>query len=112
MAETFDCLFKGGTLVNQDGRIAADIGVKQGRIVAIGSLDPARAGEVIDCTIECWLHGSAFDLRTGIPLSPPAVAPVAVYDVRLDDDADPMILISTTPRDPRSPNSTDEGALR
>ena len=50
MAETFDCLFKGGTLVNQDGRIAADIGVKQGRIVAIGSLDPARAGEVIDCT--------------------------------------------------------------
>ena len=69
-------------------------------------------GEVIDCTIECWLHGSAFDLRTGIPLSPPAVAPVAVYDVRLDDDADPMILISTTPRDPRSPNSTDEGALR
>jgi len=50
MAETFDCLFKGGTLVNQDGRIAADIGVKQGRIIAIGSLDPARAGEVIDCT--------------------------------------------------------------
>ena len=50
MAETFDCLFKGGTLVNQDGRIAADIGVKQGRIAAIGSLDPARAGEVIDCT--------------------------------------------------------------
>ena len=50
MAETFDSLFKGGTLVNQDGRIAADIGVKQGRIAAIGSLDPARAGEVIDCT--------------------------------------------------------------
>lgn len=50
MAETFESLFKGGTLVNQDGRIAADIGVKQGRIAAIGSLDPARAGEVIDCT--------------------------------------------------------------
>lgn len=50
MAETFESLFIGGTLVNQDGRIAADIGVKQGRIAAIGSLDPARAGEVIDCT--------------------------------------------------------------
>ena len=50
MAETFDCLFKGGTIVNQDGRIAADIGVKQGRIAAIGSLDPVRAGEVVDCT--------------------------------------------------------------
>lgn len=50
MAETFDSLFKGGTLVNQDGRIAADIGVKQGRIAGIGLFDPARAGEVIDCT--------------------------------------------------------------
>ena len=50
MAETFDCLFKGGTLVNQDGRIAGDIGIRQGRIAAIGSLDPSHAGEVIDCT--------------------------------------------------------------
>lgn len=24
-------------------------------------------GEVEDCQIECWLHGSAFDLRTGKP---------------------------------------------
>ncbi|MEI6573219.1 MAG: dihydroorotase [Alphaproteobacteria bacterium] len=49
MAETFDTLFKGGTVVNQDGRISADIGVKQGRVVALGQFDPASAGETIDC---------------------------------------------------------------
>ena len=27
-------------------------------------------GEVSDCTIECWLHGSRFDLRTGDPSGP------------------------------------------
>jgi dihydroorotase len=49
MAETFDTLFKGGTVVNQDGRISADIGVKQGRVVALGNFDPASAGETVDC---------------------------------------------------------------
>ena len=43
-------------------------------------------GDVEGCTIECWLHGSRFDLRTGEALGPPAVAPVAVYPVRLDGD--------------------------
>jgi len=50
-------------------------------------------GEVVDCTIECWLHGSAFDLATGEPLSPPAVAPVRVFPVQLSDDADPTVSI-------------------
>ena len=36
-------------------------------------------GEVLGCSIECWLHGSAFDLTTGEPQSPPAFEPVAVY---------------------------------
>jgi 3-phenylpropionate/trans-cinnamate dioxygenase ferredoxin component len=36
-------------------------------------------------TIECWKHGSQFDLATGEPLSLPATRPVAVYDVRVDD---------------------------
>ena len=36
-------------------------------------------GEVFGCTIECWLHGSAFSLETGVPESPPAFEPVAVY---------------------------------
>lgn len=43
-------------------------------------------GEVDGCTIECWLHGSTFDLRTGKPLALPATKPVPVYPVTLDGD--------------------------
>lgn len=43
-------------------------------------------GDVEDCTIECWLHGSTFDLVSGEPLTPPATVPVAVYPVRQDGD--------------------------
>jgi 3-phenylpropionate/trans-cinnamate dioxygenase ferredoxin subunit len=50
-------------------------------------------GEVVDCSIECWLHGSAFDLVTGEPMSPPAVTAVPVYPVTLTDDADPVVLV-------------------
>ncbi|WP_066589308.1 non-heme iron oxygenase ferredoxin subunit [Cellulomonas timonensis] len=43
-------------------------------------------GEVEGCTVECWLHGSRFDLRTGKPLSPPAVRPVPVYPLTVDGE--------------------------
>ena len=43
-------------------------------------------GEVDDCTIECWLHGSRFDLRTGQPTALPAIRPVPVYPVTIDGD--------------------------
>lgn len=36
-------------------------------------------GEVDGTTLECWLHGSVFDLHTGKPLSLPATEPVPVY---------------------------------
>ena len=42
-------------------------------------------GEVADCTVECWLHGSRFDLRTGKPISPPATEPVATFPVEVRD---------------------------
>jgi len=40
-----------------------------------------------ECTVECWLHGSRFDLRTGKPTGLPATEPVATFpvDVRGDD---------------------------
>ncbi len=49
---------------------------------------PLSEGEVDerDCTIECWLHGSVFDLRTGKPLSMPATVPVPVYPVKIEGD--------------------------
>jgi 3-phenylpropionate/trans-cinnamate dioxygenase ferredoxin subunit len=46
---------------------------------------PLSEGDVEDCTIECWLHGSSFDLRTGRPTALPAVRPVPVYPVRVTD---------------------------
>ena len=42
-------------------------------------------GEVADCQIECWLHGSRFDLRTGKPTSFPATEAVATFPVELRD---------------------------
>jgi len=42
-------------------------------------------GDVDGCKLECWLHGSEFDLRTGKPLSLPATDPVAVYPVKIED---------------------------
>jgi len=50
MPLTFDTLFKGGMVVNQDGIGVTDIGVKHGKIVEMSALDPKAAGEVIDCT--------------------------------------------------------------
>ena len=46
----YDTIFKHGTLVNHDGRHQADIAVSSGRIVAIGDLGAATAGEIFDCT--------------------------------------------------------------
>ncbi len=42
-------------------------------------------GDVEDGYIECWLHGSRFDLTTGVPAGPPATRPVPVYPVRITD---------------------------
>ncbi|WP_405147867.1 non-heme iron oxygenase ferredoxin subunit [Sphaerisporangium sp. NBC_01403] len=43
-------------------------------------------GEVYDDTLECWLHGSCFDIRSGKPTGPPATRPVPVYRVKLEGD--------------------------
>jgi len=43
-------------------------------------------GDVEDGEIECWLHGSRFDLRSGKPTGLPATSPIAVYPVKIDGD--------------------------
>jgi 3-phenylpropionate/trans-cinnamate dioxygenase ferredoxin component len=53
-------------------------------------------GDVEDCTIECFLHGSRFDLRTGKPTGPPATEPVTVFAVQIDGD-DVLIDIDASP---------------
>ena len=42
-------------------------------------------GEIDGCTIECWLHGSRFDLKSGEPTGLPATEPVPVYPVEIRD---------------------------
>ena len=37
--------------------------------------------------IECPLHGSVFDVRTGEVLNPPALTPVRTYPVEVEDGA-------------------------
>jgi 3-phenylpropionate/trans-cinnamate dioxygenase ferredoxin subunit len=51
-------------------------------------------GEIDGCTLECWLHGSRFDLRTGEPTSLPATEPVATFPVEIRDGD---IYVSSTP---------------
>src|SRR6516225_9497879 len=50
MPDTYDLILKSGTVVNQDGAGARDIGIIDGKIAALGHLARASAGEVIDCT--------------------------------------------------------------
>jgi dihydroorotase len=49
MAESFDSIFRGGMIANQDGIRRADIGVREGRIAFIGNLQRASAGEIVNC---------------------------------------------------------------
>ncbi len=46
----YETIFKNGTVANHDGLHRADIGVRDGRIVALGDLGQADAGEIVDCT--------------------------------------------------------------
>jgi dihydroorotase len=50
LLSTFDLILRGATVVNHDGIGARDIGVKGGRIAALGELSGAEAGEVIDAS--------------------------------------------------------------
>jgi 3-phenylpropionate/trans-cinnamate dioxygenase ferredoxin component len=47
---------------------------------------PLSEGDVGDGEIECYLHGSRFDLKTGKPLGLPATEPVTVYPVKIEND--------------------------
>ena len=64
-------------------------GVVRGVLDVCSHADVALSeGEVDDCSIECWLHGSRFDLRTGEALSLPATSPVPVFDVQIVGEGD------------------------
>ena len=60
---------------------------------------PLSEGDIYDHTLECWLHGSCFDVRTGEPTGPPATKPVATYPVRVTGDD---VFVSPVPAGPAS----------
>lgn len=61
-------------------------------------------GDIDGATVECWLHGSRFDVRTGKPLGPPATRAVPVYDIKVEGDD---VYLSTAPSDISSTHVTD-----
>ncbi len=48
MGQPFDLVIRGGTIVNQDGVAAGDIGITAGRIAHLGSIPKPAAGETFD----------------------------------------------------------------
>src|SRR6187399_1765761 len=50
MATSYDLILKGGTVVNHDGEGMRDVGVRAGRVAALGDLKAVGAGSTIDCT--------------------------------------------------------------
>ncbi|MEZ5774689.1 MAG: dihydroorotase [Hyphomicrobiaceae bacterium] len=57
MADRFDVVFRGGTVVGPGGEGEADIGVRDGRIAAIGSIPAGASDETIDCKALTLLPG-------------------------------------------------------
>ncbi len=47
-SQTFDLIVRGGEVINHAGRGLADVGVRNGKIAAIGDLSQASAGEVVN----------------------------------------------------------------
>lgn len=79
----FRVVFDGDTAIavfNVDGAFHAieDVCTHDGGDLAGGCVDGFE--------VECPRHGARFDVRTGAVLSPPAVVPVAVMLVRVEDD--------------------------
>ena len=50
MAETYDLIVRGGTVVNHAGHGRADVGIKAGKFAFVGDLSQASAGEIFDAT--------------------------------------------------------------
>jgi dihydroorotase len=54
---TFDLIIHNGTLFTPGGEVEADVGVKDGRITAMGKLDPGKAATAIDAKHQMVLPG-------------------------------------------------------
>ena len=68
--------FDGQLYALEDRCSHADVPLSEGDVETFGGAP----------TIECFLHGSCFDLRTGEPTNLPATEPVDVYPVRVEGE--------------------------
>lgn len=81
------------------GRLVAMVRTQDGTVHAIddacthGNVSLSE-GEVDGCTIECWLHGSQFDLVSGRPTGLPATVPVKVHTVQVTADGDVLVALA------------------
>jgi 3-phenylpropionate/trans-cinnamate dioxygenase ferredoxin subunit len=73
-----------------DGVAVAIVKDSAGTVHAIG--DTCTHGDISlsegfveDGTLECWAHGSRFELTSGKPLTLPAYEPVPVFRVQISD---------------------------
>ncbi|UIK90029.1 non-heme iron oxygenase ferredoxin subunit [Arthrobacter polaris] len=79
-----DVQVKSALLVEVDDYPIAIVRDSYGELHAIGDTCShaeisLSEGDVEERTIECWAHGSSFDLSTGQPLTLPAFEPVPVF---------------------------------
>jgi nitrite reductase/ring-hydroxylating ferredoxin subunit len=84
-------LADGGSLAVELGGEPVAIVRTEGEVFAIRDVcshaEVALTEGIVDgYTVECWLHGSCFDLRTGEPTNLPATEPVPVYSVKIEGD--------------------------
>jgi 3-phenylpropionate/trans-cinnamate dioxygenase ferredoxin component len=68
--------YEGAVYALEDRCSHADVPLTDGDVETFGGAP----------TIECFLHGSCFDLRTGEPTNLPATEPVPVYPVRVEGE--------------------------
>ena len=81
----------GATLAEINGRRVSLVRTEDGGLHCIddacthGNVSLSE-GELDGCMIECWLHGSRFDMNSGEPTGLPATQPIAVHTVKIEGD--------------------------
>jgi 3-phenylpropionate/trans-cinnamate dioxygenase ferredoxin subunit len=81
------------------GHVLAIVQTREGELYAVDDTCShanvsLSEGELEGTTLECWLHGSRFDVRTGEPSGPPATTPIDVYPVKVENGD---VFVGTTP---------------
>ncbi len=90
---------EGAVKADIHGRLVAIVRTEDGAVHAIDDTCThanvsLSEGDVEGDTLECWLHGSCFDLNTGEPTQMPATVPVAVHTVRVTETGDVLVALA------------------